>query len=328
VKRTIPTAGRFRIRRRPRWLAVLWTSLLVAGMATPLHGTEPNTGHASGLEQIELVADQDATLFAEGSDLASGSGSFLFVGNIASGASRRALVRFDLRGLSPGTEILEASVQFTVDRQGPGSNTQDLGRIHRILESWGEGASDGGTGGAGTKAENGDTTWTYRSFHPPLAGEASTTWSRPGGTFVESPSASAVLTGRGQVSFGSSAELVSDINGWLMGTFPNHGWILLGNESRDQAARRIIGRSHPTSSWRPRLTLRYRSGMVVSIQRLPELVMTWKGGEGPFVVQSATDPVHGPWKDELTTHERQAPILPVSEKQFFRVMQGASSARR
>lgn len=302
----------------------LGISLFIARVAMSLHGSDTNPSIGTDSEQVELFADQDATLFAEGADLASGSGSFVFIGNIASGAPRRALLRFDMRAIPSNAEVLEARLQLTVDRQGPGSDASDRAKIHRVLESWSEGASDGGTGGAGTRAETGDATWAYRMFREPLSGETSTEWSRPGGSYVESPSASAQLTGRGPVSFESSTGLVADIHGWLQGTFANHGWIVLGNEARDQAARRVIGRAHPTVGWRPQLLVRYRAHLVLRMERADELIIRWEGGMGPFVLQSAANPVQGPWKDERFTVERRATVAAASEHRFFRVMQGTS----
>jgi hypothetical protein len=317
----ILTAGSFMMACFHRRMVARGISIFIAQVAMSLHGSDTSPPIGTNSEQVEVLADQDATLFAEGADLASGSGSFLFIGNIASGAPRRALLRFDLGAIPPDAEILEASLQLTVDRQGPGSDASDGAKIHRVLESWSEGASDGGTGGAGTKAETGDATWAYRMFREPLSGENSIRWSRPGGSYVEAPSASAQLAGRGQVSFESSTGLVADINGWLHGTFANHGWIVMSNELRDQAARRVIGRAHPTVSWRPRLMVRYRAQLVLRVERAAELIIRWEGGMGPFVLQSAANPVHGPWKDEQFTVERRATVAVASEQQFFRVMQ-------
>ena len=141
------------------------------------------TSMAADAVQVELTPVADATLFEDNPEFASGAGDFLFVGPIASGSPRRALLRFDLSAIPAGAVIDSASLRFTVDRAAIGSDPGDQARLHRLLAPWGEGSSNAGTGGAGTTAAIGDATWSHRFFGLPANGQAHTFWITPGGDF-------------------------------------------------------------------------------------------------------------------------------------------------
>lgn len=100
---------------------------------------------AAGLleaQTIELQPVMDGTLYEHPSGaLANGSGSHLFAGRTAQPFARRALLAFDVASAIPaGATIL--SVELQLDASRVADSTDRTIRLHRVTESWGEGASD------------------------------------------------------------------------------------------------------------------------------------------------------------------------------------------
>lgn len=209
-------------------------------------------------ETLVLEASADNTLFEDAVDFSSGAGDFLFVGPIASGSPRRALLRFDLAALPPTAVVSAAELRLVVNRAAVGSSVNDRARLHRLTASWGEGSADGGTGGAGTLASPDDATW-LRRFHGTPPGAPGPQWATPGGDFILAASADAPLGGSGSALVFSGSGLLADIAAWHAGQAQNHGWALLGPEgpTESQKARRLLARSAATLADRPRLTLTY-----------------------------------------------------------------------
>jgi hypothetical protein len=208
-------------------------------------------------DSITLTASRDATLFEDAVDYASGAASFLFAGPIASGSPRRALLHFDLSAIPTNAVVTAVSLRVVVNRSAPGSGA-DAFQLHRVAASWGEGGSDGGTGGGGTQATAGDSTWRSR-FHGAPPSVPQVTWAVPGGEFA--PLASAVVTfnGNDPYTFGPTAALIDDVRVWLATPAVNHGWVLIGPEGDEfsKGARRLISRESPSVNDRPQLTIDY-----------------------------------------------------------------------
>ena len=217
------------------------------------------TSMAADAVQVELTPVADATLFEDNPEFASGAGDFLFVGPIASGSPRRALLRFDLSAIPAGAVIDSASLRFTVDRAAIGSDPGDQARLHRLLAPWGEGSSNAGTGGAGTTAAIGDATWSHRFFGLPANGQAHTFWITPGGDFFSTPSVVINVGGPANYTLPSTPQLVADVQQWVNAPAQTFGWILLGPEGGEfsQKARRLYSRTSPAVDGRPRLTVSY-----------------------------------------------------------------------
>lgn len=204
---------------------------------------------------------RDNTLFedAEG-DTSNGSGPGLFCGRNSQGRVRRALLAFDLSSALPGGARLDSAV-LVLHMASSSDPLERVLTLHRALADWGEGASASG-GGGGAPAQPGDATWLH-TFHP------STFWSVPGGDFSPSPSASLPVPGgvEGEHVFRSDA-LTEDVRAWIAGTAGSFGWILLGDESVPNTARRFDSREGTTPALRPRLVL-HHSGVT------PALRGTW-----------------------------------------------------
>ncbi len=176
---------------------------------------------------------------------ADGASEFLWLSTTGEGLVRRALVRFDLSALPPGTVVREARLSLFQSR----SRTNHDVRLHRLTQSWGEGASNAGGSGTGAPAQANDATWVSR-FHP------GSPWQVAGGDFVQQASA-VVLAGlpNERVVWGSTPGMVADVQGWLNQPATNHGWILVGDETNSTSAKRFESRQNGAAVNRPQLLL-------------------------------------------------------------------------
>jgi hypothetical protein len=206
-----------------------------------------------------MVADRDNTVYETTMGLdefSNGAGSYLFSGrtNLDAGFRlRRGLVRFDLSAIPPGSEIVAAEVTLYQSHVSPNAIPVSI-NLHRVLEEWGEGASDGiGPEGQGAPAQPGDATWFHRFYN-------TATWTDEGGTFTPTSSA-ATTVGMSLEDYvwACSSGLVSDIQAWVADSAANFGWIIIGNEDGAGTVRRFNSRSNTQAETQPRLRVVYRS---------------------------------------------------------------------
>jgi hypothetical protein len=204
-------------------------------------------------------AVKDNTLFEDNHNYASGVSSFVFTAQIASGSPRRALWQFDLSSIPPGSQVSSVSLRFVINRAAFASDTTDQLRLHKLSASWGEGTSDGGTGGGGAQATANDATWAYRFYGVPNTEQGRIPWLNLGGDF--NPNASVTLNAgaAGTYTFASTPELRNDVTAWISNPATNFGWILIGPEGPDdsQKAKRIVSRESPSIAERPTLTVEF-----------------------------------------------------------------------
>lgn len=200
-------------------------------------------------QTVELTPSQDATLYEE-PNTANGGGRHLFAGSTASGALRRALLRFDVAAeIPPGSIVDSVALELVLDRtmSPPASLT-----VHRVSQSWGEGVAEAmGEEGAGAPAGSGDATWQDR-FHPDVA------WSTPGGDYTSTPSATTLTGGLGLVSFAGEPGLVADVQSWIDDPSSNHGWMVIGEEATFRSAKRFGSRESADPMAVPALVVEYR----------------------------------------------------------------------
>ena len=121
---------------------------------------------------------------------------------------------------------------------------------------------ESGGAGLGAPATVGEATWFFRLFQPPNTGIP---WMTEGGTFVSTVSGTAatpdgslkdaptggIMEAGICVTFASTSQLVTDVQGWVDGGFGNFGWLintLDGGERWDSS-------EHPTLAFRPLLTV-------------------------------------------------------------------------
>lgn len=152
-----------------------------------------------------------------------------------------------------GATITSAKVRLHMSKTNAAAGAVDI-KLHKVTAEWGEGTSDAegnqGNEGSGAPATSGDATWLHRSFNTVL-------WSTPGGDFSPTVSASLSVAGIGVYEFGSSEQLVSDVQGWLDSASTNYGWIVIGNEATTTTAKRFDTREIVTEAHRPTLIVQY-----------------------------------------------------------------------
>jgi hypothetical protein len=188
---------------------------------------------------VNIPALQDATLFGGTPADNSSSGPGMFVGSDGQGRPKRGLIEFDIPAYVPSDATITSAVltlylgQVAGSGGGGGSadQTPRTIRLFGVTTDW-AGSTNGTTGfpgpgfggtGQGFPANIGDATWNYAKYN-------TVPWNTPGGggDFVSTESADTVV---GQsvntaYSWGSTAQMISDVQGWLDGIFPNYGWLL------------------------------------------------------------------------------------------------------
>jgi hypothetical protein len=217
---------------------------------------------------VNLSAAQDNTLYQNaGGNLSNGSGQGFFAGENGLGMMRRGLIAFDFASIPQNAVINSVTLTLHVSQANSISTSVTL---HRVLQAWGEGASDagasgggGGGEGAGTAPEPGDATWLHTFYD-------SSFWSTPGGDFDPTISASQNVSGVGFYSW-SAPGLVSDVQNWLINPGQNFGWMVRGSEDLSNTAKRFDSRENLTQNFRPVLTIDYT--VIPAPAALPAMIM-------------------------------------------------------
>lgn len=227
----------------PRMLHTLVLLGVVLGMSQ----------HASAQQaELSFPAALDTSIYSSG-DFSDAQGPFLWVSVLADGTIRRALLKFDLASIPAGATVTEARLDLYQSRARAGHNLS----LHRLLASWGEGASDGGSQGMGAPAQSGDATWRHRFF-------PATLWANLGGDF-DSVASATLFVGAESQSYswlsrpvaqgGPNPRMLDDVQRWVNAPAQNHGWILIGDESVEQNAKRL--QSAENGSLPPRLVVKF-----------------------------------------------------------------------
>jgi hypothetical protein len=121
--------------------------------------------------------------------------------------------------------------------------------------------------GQGQLANPGDATWSY-------AFSNTSPWSKPGGDFVSTASAVTSVGGLTlNVPFiwGSTSQMVADVQQWLDHPSSNFGWILRGQETDPGTFRGFYTREETTAAYRPALTVDYVLPQPAAIPEPPTL---------------------------------------------------------
>lgn len=225
-------------------------------------------------EIISINPDRDNTLYErDAGELSNGSGPSLFFGQTGENANfvlRRALMRFDLSSIPPGSVIQNVSLAITVDLVPPEATGFDA-TLHRVMSDWGESSSFApGAGGGGAAAATGDVTWIHTFFDDQF-------WTTPGGDFVSAASGSTALSNdTTEFVFVSQPGLVADVQAWVNQPSANFGWMLLGEEDNPANARRIGSREN--SATPPVLTIEFERGPDLPEARAVPVMPTWSVG--------------------------------------------------
>ena len=208
---------------------------------------------------VELTPNADNTIYdsmppTDGpvvSFLSNGAGTRCFAGRDFNGGTKRALLRFDVANsqIPPGSLIQSAELELSVQATQNGGTLA----IHALTADWGEGGSIAPSGqGVGATSLVDDANWWDRFFGSmPLL-----QWATPGGDFLASPSATAVVGGTvpSKVTIPSTFVLAADAQAWLDAPVANFGWILLGDESAIGTAIAFATREDPANAPRLRIT--------------------------------------------------------------------------
>ncbi len=208
-----------------------------------------------GTNMSSLNPLKDNTLFQEIPTNSNGAGQLMYVGQNGVGANNRGLLTFDIAGSIPaGSTITAVDLTMTADHP-TASNGPHVFNLNRLLEDWGEGASDNGTvpgspgGGFGVAAVAPDATWNDAMLGTPWAAGS-------GGNFNPASSAAQTVDVNGPYVW-TSATLVSDVQDMLDNPGTNFGWAVVGNETGAGTTKRFGTRE---SGIPPVLTISYSSG--------------------------------------------------------------------
>lgn len=201
-------------------------------------------------ETTTLVSDRDNTLYeVKDGHLSNGAGHWLFAGKTFTSFKRRGLLHFDLSSIPSNAVITSATLTLYHSLGQP--VTSEIG-LHRVLADWGEGASDPeGNEGAGIDAAAGDATWLHTFFDTAL-------WANTGGDFEGAASATSLVGPDLGFYSWSGAGLAANVQQWVAGALPNHGWLLLGDElAKFGTAKRFSTHENRVVEERPTLVVEW-----------------------------------------------------------------------
>lgn len=200
--------------------------------------------------RVTMTSIKDATLYEDAAGaLSNGAGQHMFAGTKGDGHLMRALVAFDVAGkVPPGARLTAVRLRLNLSIANSYA-TQTIG-LHRVLADWGEGSTvASGGGGGGGPASTGGATWLH-TFFP------NQSWSHPGGDFETASSASVAVAGLHAYEWGSTDQMVADVQMWLDNPSSNHGWLLMGNDNATMV-KRFDTRENASEANRPILTLTF-----------------------------------------------------------------------
>lgn len=211
---------------------------------------------------IAIAASKDNTLYEDvGGAWSNGAGNHMFAGvTLGPGSGgqsgepaeiRRALLAFDVAnsGIPAGSTVDSVFLVLNVSHLRPLATNIE---VHKVSADWGEGTSAplSPNEGGGTTPTTGDATWIHTFF-------ATSFWTTPGGDFSATVSATTAVNTLGFHTWGSTTNMVADVQSWLGAPAGNFGWILVGDESTDGTATRFDTRTNGTVANRPALIVHY-----------------------------------------------------------------------
>lgn len=197
---------------------------------------------------ISLEAVADTSIFEIKPDFNLGA-TTLVAGTNQQISRSRSMFQFDLSSLPADAVVTEVQVLIYCTRQpdpdqhgGPVSSDFSL---HRMLVSWGEGS---GSGATGSVAMAGDATWNERHYQ-------AISWGTPGGLsgtdFSSNPSATTSVGNVGQYVWGSSTELIDDVQAWRADPSSNFGFLLMSQSENAAGSGRRFASTEQSSALTP-----------------------------------------------------------------------------
>lgn len=197
----------------------------------------------------------------------------MFSGVNGNNGESRGLIKFDLTGIPAGATINSATLVIPVvnesNTNGPINSTHQWS-LHRVNVDWGEGSSviggitqgSAGGGNGGIAATVGDVTW-FESIFGAGGANTGTDWT-DGGDFNATASATAA---RGVLSgmTWSSVALTQDIQDWVDGTNPHHGWLVQAVTKANSILIKFGSKDTTPASTNPTLQIDYTEAVVVPV---------------------------------------------------------------
>ena len=153
--------------------------------------------------------------------------------------STRYLQKFDLRDIPPGATVDSATMSLS--RSDAPLFGMDA-TVYRVTRPWSEGTGTGQCTGGGA---------TFVEASPGVR------WTTGGGDYAASPAATATVSccGPGVDTF----DLTALVRSWVLGTAPNHGVLLIGENAQGSSAHYATD-DHQDPTLRPKLTVSYQDG--------------------------------------------------------------------
>ncbi|HEX8652625.1 MAG TPA: DNRLRE domain-containing protein [Pyrinomonadaceae bacterium] len=231
----------------------IFVALLVLLLYVSITATPSSLLTVASVEETKVLqASRDNTLIeSPKGELSAGMTPTFFVGRTgqAAGSIRRGLIAFDVASAIPaGAKI--TSVKLTLSMKlGAGGGRPAQVSLHRVLADWGEGKSKS-AGGRGAPAAEGDATWIH-TFYP------KNLWAKPGGDYAADESAAQAVAGVGAYTWGTTPQMVADVQDWLDSPKKSFGWLLLGDESQGATAKVFQSLQSEDAQARPKLTVTF-----------------------------------------------------------------------
>lgn len=98
-----------------------------------------------------------------------------------------------------------------------------------------------------------DAAWVHRFFD-------TDTWGKMGSDFSQTVSASTSVGGAGNYSWGSTPQMVADVQEWLDEPSKNFGWIIRGVEGPNRTTKRFDSMENEDGSNHPVIIVEYTPG--------------------------------------------------------------------
>ncbi len=198
-----------------------------------------------------LTPSHDNTMFSNGNS--NGLGDAIFSGRTGTFGGltiQRGLLAFSVAdSLAAGSTIITARLELVLVQTSV-MGGQESHSLHRVSADWGEGTSIA-PGGTGALPTPGDATWTH-TFYPDQF------WLVSGGDFSATISASQTVgTGLGNYTWGSTPQMVADVQGWLDNPSSAFGWVLMGNEVNPNTAKKFASKDAPDPVLHPMLVIEF-----------------------------------------------------------------------
>lgn len=197
-----------------------------------------------------LTSSKDATLFNDGVGNRANGGNFSFyagrAGTLTAWPVRRGLVAFDLSSIPAGSTITNVQLRLYMSQTNSGAKSFS---VHRVTTGWNEGTTVGFSGNGGD-AVVGDVTWLHTFWNNQF-------WNSPGGDYVATASATTSVNAVGYYNWGSTAQMVADVQAWVNAPSSSHGWILIGPEQSGQKSAKQFEARESLAQYRPQLTVTY-----------------------------------------------------------------------